>query len=211
MNLLDFIFPKTCLECGKNGKYLCDSCVDKVLNGTFGTNNLSAYRNNFAVFKYRGVIRKAIISLKYKFAYDIADELVSRLANSLITNKFFANKKFVLIPIPLYWRRENFRGFNQSEILGKKIAEKMNWKFIPDLLVRNKNTKPQVGLKGFARHQNLSGVFSINPDYLSNSLVIYSSIVLFDDVYTTGSTIKEAKKILQKAGFNKVYSLTIAR
>lgn len=198
MNLLDFIFPKSCLECGKSGKYLCDSCVNKVLNGTFD-------QNNFAVFKYRGVIRKAIISLKYKFAYDIADELVEITVKRLKSEKYHG---VALVPIPLHWRRENLRGFNQSEILGKKIAEKMNWKFIPDLLVRNKNTKPQVGLKGFARHQNLSGVFSINQNYVLSTKY---SVLLFDDVYTTGSTIKEAKKILQKAGFNKVYSLTVAR
>lgn len=199
MNLLDFIFPKTCLECGKSGKYLCDSCVNKVLDGTFD-------QNNFAVFKYRGVIRKAIISLKYKFAYDIADELVGITVKRLKSEKYHG---VTLVPTPLHWRRENFRGFNQSEILGKKIAEKMNWKFIPDLLVRNKNTKPQVGLKGFARSSNLSGVFAVNSIY--NQLPKTYNLLLFDDVYTTGSTIKEAKKILQQAGFNKVYSLMIAR
>lgn len=199
MNLLDFIFPKTCLECGKSGKYLCDSCISKVLDGTFD-------QNNFAVFKYRGIIRKAIITLKYKFAYDIADELAGESFKRLKPNKFH---NVVLIPIPLHWQRENFRGFNQSEILGKKIAEKMDWKFIPDFLIRNKNTHPQVGLKGFARHSNLSDVFSVNSNY--SLLTLNSSLLLFDDVYTTGSTIKEATKTLKRYGFNKIYSLTIAR
>ncbi|MEK7168604.1 MAG: ComF family protein [Patescibacteria group bacterium] len=199
MNLLDFIFPKKCLECGKNGKYICLDCVSQVLDGTFD-------ENNFAVFKYRGVIRKAIISLKYKFAYDIADELIEETVKRIKSKKYHG---VTLVPIPLFWRRENFRGFNQSEILGKKIAQKMNWKFIPDLLIRNKNTKPQVGLRGLTRHSNLSGVFSVNPIY--NLLPITCNLILFDDVYTTGSTIKEARKVLEKAGFNNVYSLTIAR
>lgn len=198
MNLIDLIFPKKCLECGKSGNYICIDCVSKVLDGTFD-------KNNFAVFKYRGVIRKALISLKYKFAYDIADELVEETVKRLGSKKYHG---VTVVPIPLYWQRENFRGFNQSEILGKKIAENMGWKFAPDLLARNKNTHPQVGLKGLARHQNLSNVFSINPNYaLSNRY----SILIFDDVYTTGSTINEATKTLKEYGFTKIYSLTIAR
>lgn len=204
MNLLDFIFPKFCLECKKSGKYICLDCVSKVLDGTFD-------QNNFAVFKYRGVIRKAIISLKYKFAYDIADELVEESIKRLKLKKYH---KVVLVPIPLHQRRENFRGFNQSEILAKKIAEKMNWKFIPDFLIRNKNTKPQVGLKGISRRANLSGVFSVRSPYIQYTKRLHHSvgnILIFDDVYTTGSTIKEAKKALETAGFTKIYSLTVAR
>ena len=198
MNFLDLIFPKNCLECNRAGSYICNSCSSKVLDGTFD-------QNNFAVFKYRGVIRKALISLKYKFAYDIADELVEETVKRIKSKKYHG---VTLVPIPLFWRRENFRGFNQSEMLGRKIAEKMGWKFAPDLLVRNKNTHPQVGLKGLARHQNLSGVFSVNPDYVLGTTY---SVLIFDDVYTTGSTIKEAKKVLEMAGFKNIYSLTIAR
>lgn len=198
MNILDFIFPKYCLECGKSGKYVCNECVSKVLDGTFD-------KNNFAVFKYKGVIRKAIVSLKYKFASDIADELVSVTVDRLKSTKFH---NITLIPIPLYKQRENWRGFNQSELLGKKIADKLNWNFIPDLLIRIKNTHPQVNLKGDERRKNLSGVFTINPNF---KLHAKYSILLFDDVYTTGSTIKEAKKVLEKAGYKKIYSLTIAR
>lgn len=197
MNLLDLLFPKNCLECKKEGKYLCEDCVDKVLDGNFD-------KNNFAIFKYRGVIRNAITTLKYKFATDIADELVNVCIKRLKSNKF---RKACLVPIPLHKQRENWRGFNQAEILGEKLANKLNWQFVPDLLIRNKNTISQVGLKGLSRRQNLSGVFSFNSSYLVRHL----SILLFDDVYTTGSTINEAKKVLENYGFKKIYSLTIAR
>ncbi len=198
MNLIDLIFPKKCLECGREGGYICSGCVANVLDGSFD-------ENNFAVFKYRGVIRKAIVSLKYKFAYDICDEIVDACVSRLKSSKFH---EVLLVPIPLYWRRENFRGFNQSEIIGQKIAEKMRWEFVSDFLIRNKNTHPQVGLKGLTRRANLCGVFSVNPSYVLGTKY---SILLFDDVYTTGSTIKEAKKVLKEFGFKKIYSLTIAR
>ena len=90
----------------------------------------------------------------------------------------------------------------------------MNWKFVPDLLTRNKNTIPQVGLKGSSRRSNLSGVFSVRSPYIQYTKRLHHSvgnILIFDDVYTTGSTINEAKKILAAAGFKKIYSLTIAR
>lgn len=209
--ILDFLFPKYCLECKKEGKYICDMCISKVTPcGTIG--------NNYSIFKYEGVIRKAIISLKYKFATDIADELSERIHQRLIAKGQWL-KNITLVPIPLHRKRENWRGFNQSEILGKKLSEKMKWKFIPDLLIRNKNTAPQVGLKGLSRRSNLSGVFSIN-SHIPYS-IIHNSIVLFDDVYTTGSTINEAKKVLKEAGFyppkadqpwtGNIRSLTIAR
>ncbi len=198
MNLLDIIFPKFCFECGLSGKYMCSNCVTKVLDGTFD-------KNNFAVFKYKGVIRKAIVSLKYKFATDIADELVGICIQRLNSSKFH---NVVLVPVPLYKQRENWRGFNQSELLGQKIAEKMKWKFVPELLIRTKNTHPQVNLKGGERRKNLSGVFSVRSSYIQYTTY---NILIFDDVYTTGSTIKEARKVLEKAGFKNIYSLTIAR
>jgi ComF family protein len=114
----------------------------------------------------------------------------------------------ILVPIPLYRSRQNWRGFNQSELIGEKLAKQLGWKFVPDLLIRNKNTIPQVGLRGSVRRSNLSGVFSVNPDCVLSTLY---SVLLFDDVFTTGSTIDEAKKVLKVAGFKNIKSLTIAR
>jgi ComF family protein len=198
--ILDFLFPKYCLECKKEGIYICDNCITKVLDGTFDA-------NNFSIFKYKGVIKKALISLKYKFTSDVSEELVERCIERLRSVKIH---DVILIPIPLYWRRENWRGFNQSELLGEKIAKKLNWEFIPNLLIRNKNTTPQVGLENAIRKINLIGVFKLNPDINIKNLK-KRSILIFDDVYTTGSTIKEARNVLEVAGFKKIYSLTIAR
>lgn len=199
--ILDFLFPKLCLECKKAGKYICDDCLEKVLDGSFD-------ENNFAVFKYKGVIRKAIISIKYKFATDIIDELIKVSIQRLKTKKYH---NVLLVPVPLYWQRENWRGYNQAEVMGEKLSLEMGWKFLKDLLVRKSKTTPQASLKREERIKNLNNVFEINKSYKLNKDVLNSNIVIFDDVYTTGSTIKEVKNVLKDAGFKKIYSLTIAR
>ena len=200
MDLLEIFFPVTCLECKIKGKYICKSCLEKVPVSGW-------YNGNLSIFRYKGVIRKAIISLKYKFAYDLSDEL-SLVILDRLKDINFPSKNIVLVPIPLHVQRENWRGFNQSEIVGEKIAKKMEWKYLPDLLIKHKKTNPQVNLKGLDRRKNLSGVFVVNP---TNKLSLTSKLILFDDVYTTGSTINEAKRVLKDAGFSKIYSLTIAR
>jgi predicted amidophosphoribosyltransferase len=100
------------------------------------------------------------------------------------------------------------RGFNQSEEIGKLVAREMGWGFVPDLLVKNKSTASQVELSVKERKENLQGVFSLSPNI---SISECPSIVLFDDVFTTGSTLKEAAKVLRHAGVEKVWGMTIAR
>lgn len=200
MNLFDFIFPKKCLGCGADGKYICENCIQKVGKGGW-------LGRNYAIFRYEGVIRKAIIALKYKYSTEIIKELQSYVVTELKKQNFVGSN--YLIPIPLYKKRFNERGFNQSEEVGRLIAKAMGWQFESNLLIKTKNTKHQVGLKGLDRRKNLSGVFSVIPNY---SLTTNNcQLVLFDDVYTTGSTIKEATKTLEKVGFKNVWSLTIAR
>jgi competence protein ComFC len=199
--ILDFLFPKTCLECKKEGVYICKSCQEKVLSGNFD-------QNNFSIFKYRGVVKKAIIALKYKFATDVLDELVDICIQKL-NSKSYHN--ILLIPIPLHWQKENSRGFNQSRILGEEIAKKMSWSFNPDLLLRPKPTKSQSTLSKDLRKTNIYNAFILNPEYKPTKDILNCNILLFDDVYTTGSTIREAKKTLNYEGFKNIYSLTIAR
>lgn len=201
MGLLDLIFPKSCLECGKEGKYICENCLNKV--GKSGW-----YGNNYSVFRYEGVIRKAIIALKYKYSTEIAKELAEVCVKNLKSVNLIPNS-YLLTPIPLHWQRKNVRGFNQSEEVGKLIAKNMNWDFNPNLLIKNKATIPQVGLKGKARRKNLSGVFSLNPAY--SLITTRYSLVVFDDVFTTGSTLKEAMKVLKGAGVRAVWGMTVAR
>jgi competence protein ComFC len=206
MGIIDLIFPKSCLDCGKSGAYFCQNCLAKVK----AVNEFDPISKTFSVFRYEGVIRKGIIKLKYGFAFDIAGELAEVSAKNLQKNPYFKFKNTSLVSIPLHKSRQNWRGFNQSEIVGKLIAEKLNWGFEQDLLIRLSQGKTQVGLPKSERVRNIRGKFAVNPE-AKTKIDKNNVYIVFDDVATTGATIKEAMKVLEKGGAKNIFGLTIGK
>lgn len=223
--LADLLFPKKCLACGRGGNYLCKVCLEKqkfqkqrcVACEKPSIDGLTHFKckrklmldGAVSVWRYDGVVRKALIGLKYRFAYEIAKELSHALTYYLRNNFTALPVQAILVPVPLHRSRENWRGFNQSQEIGKLIAQKMNWKFIPDLLIRAEKTIPQAGLSRSERIVNLKNVFVLNEKY--KTILRAWPIIIFDDVSTTGTTLKEAGKVLKRARFTKVWGLTVAR
>lgn len=197
MNFLDLIFPRKCLECGENGIYICRKCLSHVEKSN----------KAFSIWKYQGVIRKAVIKLKYNFSFDISSELSSHVLRELKSSSF-RSTKYILLPIPLHKSRENWRGFNQASILGKAISTGMLWQFEENLLTRKLASKQQARLKKEDRLRNISGKFAVKEDI---DLEFYKNkrILLFDDVFTTGATIKEAEKTLREFGIGNISWLTL--
>lgn len=227
MGILDFIFPTTCLNCKKLGNYLCKDCLSKVRYAKQvciectkpsidGFTHIKCIRPQaldgvFSVWNYEGVIRKAILKLKYNFAFDIAKELAENIAKCVSKNFNPLPTNPVLIPIPLHVSRKNWRGFNQTEEIGKLLANKLGWNFAPDVLVRKKKSSPQAELKGDQRKENVKNVFALNPKYKYFQLLSTNyQLLIFDDVLTTGATMKEAGKVLKRSGAQNVWGLTIA-
>ena len=228
MNIVDLIYPKKCLSCGQNGKYICRTCINKVglikqaciqcrKPAIDGITHVKCKRPLgldacTSIWKYSGVIRKSLINLKYKFAYEIAKELADHIVTFLSKKNIKLPNKAILVPIPLHKLRKNWRGFNQVKKIGELVSQKMNWKYHPDLLVRKGIKRPQAELKRGERIANIRGVFTINPRYKKpNLLTTNYKILLFDDVFTTGATIKEAVKVLKRNKVKSVWGLTIAR
>lgn len=234
MGLLDIFFPKRCVGCKRSGTYFCESCAKSSKphfpqvcpicerpspDGAKHKYCRESYSPDclHAIWAYEGAPRKVIMKLKYKFVSDLADDLASRVLEQLKSYKRmssfspdFAHGKFTIVPIPLHWQRKNWRGFNQSEELAKRIAAKMGWKYA-NLLIRTKNTAHQVGLKEKQRQKNIENAFSLNPNHLLAYSPSHLPIILFDDVWTSGSTLKEATSVLKRAGCKEVVCLTIAR
>ncbi len=229
MGIIDLVFPRSCLGCKKSGVYICALCIQKLQELTplcavcekasvDGVTHFKCKRplgldGLLTLWPYEGVVRRAIIGLKYKYAREVGDELRKYASKELEKYLPILPKDIILVPIPLYWYKENLRGFNQTAFLGKFISQKVGWDFLPDLLVRKRHTRAQTELRSEERKKNIRGVFSLNPIYKLPA----TSYFLFDDVYTTGSTIKEACKVLktclrrQGSGAGKVWGLTIAR
>ncbi len=223
MDILGLIFPKKCINCGKGEKYVCAACLLKVrsvkpicpmcdkpsIDGMvhFKCKKKLGMDGLVSLWEYEGVIRKSILYLKYKFAFDMSQEIVGYTKLKL-KNVTFPKENFTLIPIPIHILRENWRGFNQSEILGREIAKLLGFKFIPDLLIKKKITFSQTEVKAEERSRNVAGIFVINPKYLKSNI---QKLILFDDVWTTGSTMKEATKVLKRSGVQIVWGLTVAR
>jgi competence protein ComFC len=225
MGILDLVFPKTCLGCGHSGSYICPDCLAKVRTAQpicpycerasiDGVTHVRCQKKLgidglVSIWEYEGVIRKAILALKYKYATLIGQELSSCFLSAVKSQ----NTKYLMpgiasvVPIPIYWRRQNVRGFNQSIEVGKIVSEALNLGFIPDLLIKKQPTVPQAELSGDMRRRNLKGVFSLNTKYPN----LEAEYTIFDDVFTTGSTLCEAAKVLKRAGAKKVWGLTIAR
>jgi ComF family protein len=185
-------------------KVSIDGFTHAKCNKVYGLDGLTS------VWDYDGVIKKAIQALKFKYSTEVGHELSANLVNVIKTQytKYYIPNTGSLVPIPLYWHRENVRGFNQSIEVGKSVAGKMGWGFAPRLLIKKKPTTSQVELSVSERKQNLRGVFSISPGILISQ---YPDIILFDDVFTTGSTLKEAAKVLKRSGVKRVWGLTLAR
>lgn len=226
MGFLDIIFPKRCAGCDKFGGYLCVKCKAKqplhwakicpvcehlAIGGDTHPDCRSELSLDGAtfVFEYKSPISILLKQLKYKFGREILPVVAKWTIEELKKIQGLPGKA-VLVPIPLHPYRHNWRGFNQTELLGYEIAKAFGWEFNKDILVRHRLTKPQTEVKKEKnRLTNVHGIFSISPSYPITKLP--NNLIVFDDVWTTGATIKEAGKVLKRAGVKKVWGLAIAR
>lgn len=111
-------------------------------------------------------------------------------------------KEAALVPVPLYWRRERVRGFNQSELIAQEIGRLIHIP-VPSLLRRIKKTAPQTSLSHTERKENMKEAFAAAENTLSLAILV-------DDVKTTGSTLSEAASTLKKAGTKNIWAFTYA-
>jgi ComF family protein len=149
-----------------------------------------------------------------KFKYEpFVKELREALTNLIVTHFQLCDKKesdfinFILIPVPLEKKRLRWRGFNQSEEIGKELAKFLKINLLSNVLYKTRATSPQIELNAEARKANVRGVFSVE----NKEKIAGRKILLIDDVYTTGSTMNECARILREAGAKEVWGVAVAR
>ena len=161
-----------------------------------------------SAMKYNKTVKKIIKAIKYQLTYDIYNELSKLIFTKEVFNKFFeSNNNCYLQPIPLHPKRFKVRGFNQAEELAKLFSYKFRYPVI-DSLIRVKDTKPQAQIfNKKQRQENIKDAFAVK----SRNNIKNKTIVLVDDVYTSGSTCLEAAKTLKSVGADKVFVWSLAR
>ena len=164
------------------------------------------FRRLRSVADYGPVSRKLVQGLKYNDRTDLAPWMAGWMVRA---GAELLRDCDVIVPVPLHATRYFTRMFNQSAELSRKISELSAIPFDPSLLKRIKRTKRQVGLERNARQDNVRGAFTVPEE--KRIAVAGKRILLVDDVYTTGATIKAATKALLKVGAASVDVLTFAR
>lgn len=228
--LLDLFFPKLCVGCNKTGTYFCKDCAQNIKQGdlicpfctrpSLGGLTHPICKRRFGLEGlwslgiYQNPLRKAIQKLKYRWVTGYAEDLVDITLQYWVKYtpmildriKKDSGANWIVTPVPLHWKRQNWRGFNQSGLLAQSLATKLGLEY-SDCLKRIKDTKPQVQLAAEKRKQNIKNAFTLK----ANSYNLKPNVLLVDDVWTTGSTLKECCYVLKRSGVKQVWALTLAR
>ena len=227
--LLDTIFPKFCLNCNKEGQYICPDCFNRIKTNTFPVCYKCEKRSLYSITcdkckqkaSLDGIIianswedellRQIIYEFKYRFIKDLCKTLGQTLINYVKKDyKTLINNNTILAFVPLHKKRQIWRGFNQAELLAREVAGSLNLP-LTNLLQRTRNTNPQAEIKSQDKRKN-----NINQAFILNNNVNLPSfknktIILIDDICTTGATLEECAKALKSLKPKEIWGLVLAR
>lgn len=159
-----------------------------------------------AVFEYNDTSRGIVVGFKHNDRTYIAKQAASWMLRSCKEELRGVN---LIVPVPISFFKRLVRKYNQSELLSLELSKLTNIAYIPDVLLKIKNTMQQEGLSGDRRRKNVLGSFGIAVS--RKHLLVDKQILLVDDVFTTGSTVNECAKVLKKHGATSVTVITLAR
>lgn len=190
---------ETCEICGKpiykNRDETCANCKEEKIH----------YIKNVSRYKYKGSIKTAIQNMKFKKRNWIAFEFGKALCKTV--RKEYSDIKFdIILYVPMSPISEMLRGFNQSFEMAAIIAQELGIPINTRILYKRAGVKTQSGLKRKERIENIKNAFIV----LNSDLLTDKTILLIDDVFTTGSTVNECARTLKRNGALAVYTATLA-
>ena len=206
--ILDLIYPPKCVLCNetivKKKEYICKSCEDnlkiEVKVQSIGQEGVKC----LSIFKYKGSIKNAIWRFKFKGYKQYSEFFAKLMANEILSE--FKDMSFDFISfVPLRKERIKNRGYNQAQCLALDISSIIN---VPckDVLVKIKSNHVQHELDLVHRRENVKGVY----DVIESLDIKNKTILLCDDIVTSGSTLDECVKVLLENGAKEVVCSTIA-
>ncbi len=194
---LYIVSSPTCMKCGQpiddpQGEY-CFDCGRK----------RHAFIQGKGVFLYKGAIKTSM----YRFKYGGKPEYARYFA--MQANKYYGKwiqqeKIDLIIPVPMYRKKEKMRGYNQAATFAKALSKETGIPYSKKMVKRTKNTEPQKLLNDVERKNNLKNAFKVE-----ENIVKYRQILIVDDIYTTGSTIDAIASEIKKTGTQNIYFLSI--
>ena len=235
-NLLDIIFPHHCLSCNillgnECQSYVCRPCLKAIpftkgFACTFCNSPVKAGKT--CVYCAKGhyldrllvatsyenpLVEKVLKAIKYRFVRSLAGDMADLMTKYLEKRAgwLITAGTIEIVPVPLHRRRLNWRGFNQAEMVAKKISKSLGWPVITTAMKRVHDPKPQADMPDKqSRIENMLNVFACPPDQDSSRLAD-KTILLIDDVSTTGSTLNDCARALKGAGAREVVGFVFAR
>jgi len=218
-DFVDLIFPRCCEACDKglvgNEEIICSACrislprikTDSILNDTlkdkFAHMPEVAGTAAFLLFTKKGKVQKLLHALKYKGRSEVGVELGFMFGQEMAEHKILQEAELIL-SVPLHKKRISKRGYNQSDLLAEGFSKATGIPWSGSTLERSINTTSQTGKTKKERRENVKDVF------LVKERLNLKTIIVIDDVLTTGATLESCVEALKAAGCETFYILTIA-
>lgn len=202
--MIEKFFPNYCVGCGCNIGYkgfLCEDCLKKMKGPIINGEKIPFISGVSFFWRYETPMKELIKEYKFNKRYRISDFFVKCL------NEIFDVLKLhekVVVPVPTNVKTYRIRGIDTNLFILKKLKKTRDFQLRNDIIY-SRNKRPQSTLKGKEREENIKNIFYINEKKLPDE------IILFDDVITTGATLKECAKLLRKNGVKEIYSISLAR
>jgi competence protein ComFC len=216
--ILDLLMPINCLGCGREGQFICPTCLGKI-----PLNQKSPFRFNQVRFNQGQpmtglivtshyeypLIKEAIHRYKYDLVKDLAGPLGRLMAKQLSACLKISEEDTFLLAVPLHPKRLRWRGFNQAELLAQVISQQSGIPLAENILRRSKYRLPQMAIKSSQqRKENIKEAFQLGSPSIPQ--IKNKTIILVDDVSTTGATLAECARILKPLHPKEIWGLVIA-
>lgn len=206
--LLALFLKPNCPLCDRPAEGECCAACQRQLQRCQLTTPGDFWKGELPVFawgNYGGVLKRAIAALKYDNQPQLARPLGHWLAQSWLKSPVASRvQKLTVVPIPLHPLKLKKRGYNQAELISQNFCDFTGYKHQPLGLERIRETEAQFGLSAQARERNLADAFRIGKSLGKHPP--HSPVLLMDDIYTTGATVRAAAQILQRQGI-QVYGV----
>ncbi|NQS89840.1 ComF family protein [Patescibacteria group bacterium] len=203
---LDVLLPKKCVGCGREERYICEKCSLFLSEAPsiFRPGNLEEL---VSIWEYEGLIKDIILKIKYDGIFEAIDELVEMAFKA---REPYVPEDTTITFVPMFKKKERERGFNQAELIAQKVGELLSLAKQPvevlSLLEKIKDTPSQTELNKEERIKNVRDSFQ-----RAEGVSCYNNVLLVDDIWTSGATMKECAKVLKRSGVEKIWGFTLAR